>query len=188
VRRNVRERLRAALGRRSLAALGVLAAGLLGLGFGASSCVGEAGLEAYGCPNPAVFTASVSPYLERRCGTLDCHGQMTRPMRIYGQLGLRHPAENNVSGGVSTTQLELESNYAAVCNLDPAAMQQVVDDLGSTADKLLLVNKARGLERHKGGKIVNEQDPGDLCILGWLGFKDAATVAASCSAAIEPLK
>ncbi|MRG93525.1 hypothetical protein [Polyangium spumosum] len=183
--RNLRERL---FGRRGLAALGVVSAGLLAIGFGASSCVGEEGLEAYACPNPAVFTASVSPYLERRCGTLDCHGQATRPMRIYGQLGLRHPLESNVSGGAATTQLELESNFAAVCNLDPAAMQQVVDDLGSTADKLLLVNKARGLERHKGGKIVNEQDPGDLCILGWLGFKDAATVDAACTAAIEPLK
>lgn len=186
--RIVHERLRALGSRRWLSALALSATGLLGLGFGASSCVGEGELEAYGCPSETVFVENVSEYLERRCGTLDCHGQMTRPMRIYGQLGLRHPDESNVSGGVSTTQLELEANYASVCNLDPAAMQQVVEDVGSTADKLLLVNKARGLERHKGGKIVDPQDPGDLCILGWLGFKEATAVDDACTAAIAPLK
>jgi hypothetical protein len=157
-------------------------------GMGAWSCVGEGELEATPCPNKDVFINNVSPYLERRCGMLDCHGQPTRWLRIYGQLGLRHPDEMNVAGGAATTALELESNFAAVCNLDPEAMQEVVEKLGAPADKLLLVQKARGLERHKGGKVVNLQDEGDRCILDWLKFRDDATVGASCAAAVERLK
>lgn len=173
---------------RRIKALALASCTLVLMGVGAWSCVGEGELEGAACPNHDVFVQHVSPYLERRCGMLDCHGQPTRPMRLYGQLGLRHPEENNVAGGAATTPLELESNFAAVCNLDPEAMQEVVEKLGAPADKLLLVNKARGLERHKGGKVVNEQDEGDKCILDWLKFRDATVVGPSCAAAVERLK
>lgn len=173
---------------RALFALPLLV-GIALASIGASSCAGEGELETFACPNHDVFVQSVSPYLERRCGTLDCHGQITRPMRIYGQLGLRHAAENTFPGSsIATTTRELEENFAAVCNIDPEAMQEVVEDRGASADKLLIVNKARGLERHKGGKIVNEQDAGDRCITGWLRLSPAAQVAADCNQAITPLK
>jgi hypothetical protein len=175
------------IGRRAIAALAI-AGSVLGLSLGGASCVGEGGYEDFACPNHDVFIKSVSPYLERRCGTLDCHGEVTRPMRLYGQYGLRHPTENNISGGSSTTAIEKEDNFASVCNQDPAPMQQVTEDRGVSAEKLLLVNKARGLEKHKGGKIVNEQDAGDRCILGWLRLMPPDQVAADCEAAIKPLK
>lgn len=174
-------------GRRIAATLLAVMALSLGV-LSSSSCVGEGELEDFACPNHDVFVQAVSPYLERRCGTLDCHGQMTRPMRIYGQFGLRHPDENNFSGGAGSTALERDANWAAVCNVDPEPMQQVTLDRGLSADKLLLVNKARGLERHKGGKIVNEQDAGDRCILSWLRLLPAAQVKAECDSAIQPLK
>jgi hypothetical protein len=161
---------------------------LVMIGMSAWSCVGEGVPEATPCPNHDVFVNNVSPYLERRCGTLDCHGQETRWFRVYGQLGLRHPDEKNVSGGAATTPLELESNFAAVCNLDPEAMRDVVANRGASADKLLLVTKARGLERHKGGKVVNEQDEGDRCILDWLKSRDTTVVGPSCTAAVNRLK
>jgi hypothetical protein len=164
----------------------VLSLGLAGLS--SSSCIGEAEFEDFACPNHDVFVEAVSPYLERRCGTLDCHGQTTRPMRIYGQFGLRHPDESNFSGGAASTLLEQDANWAAVCNVDPEPMQKVTQDRGLSADKLLLVHKARGLERHKGGKIVNEQDAGDRCILGWLRLLPLAQVKAECNSAIQPLK
>jgi hypothetical protein len=173
---------------RRVKALALVSLALVLAGMGAWSCVGEGELEGFACPNKDVFTQHVSPYLERRCGTLDCHGQPTRQMRLYGQLGLRHPLELNVSGGATTTTAELDSNFAAVCNLDPEAMQDVVEKLGASADQLLLVNKARGLERHKGGKVVNEQDEGDKCILDWLKFRDATVVGPSCAAAVDRLK
>jgi len=164
-------------------------------GMGAWSCVGTGDMEATPCPNHDVFVNNVSPYLERRCGTLDCHGQTTRWMRIYGQLGLRLPADPkdpaapiNISGGAVTTPAELEANFEAVCNLDPEAMRDVVEKLGASAEKLLLVTKARGLERHKGGKVVNEQDEGDRCILNWLKFREATVVGPDCQAAVDRLK
>lgn len=173
----------------AIASTVVLGLGVVLVSLSASSCVGEGEDETFACPNHDVFINSVSPYLERRCGTLDCHGQITRPMRIFGQVGLRHADEKTFPGSnVATTTRELEANFAAVCNVDPEAMQEVVEDRGASADKLLIVNKARGLERHKGGKIVNEQDPGDRCITGWLRLSPAAQVETDCNLAITPLK
>lgn len=163
------------------------AAALL-MGMGAWACVGEGELESFACPNKDVFVQHVSPYLERRCGTLDCHGQPKRPMRIYGQLGLRHPLEDNFSGGAATTTLELDANFDAVCNLDPEAMAESAETLGASADKLLLVNKMRGIERHKGGQAVIAQTPGDRCVLNWLKFKPSEVVGPDCTAAVDQLK
>ena len=174
--------------RRTAVAIAVCLLTFVGVGMSASSCLGEDELETFACPNKDVFIQNVSPFIERRCGTLDCHGQPTRPMRIYGQLGLRHPSEMNVSGGAPTTALEAESNYAAVCNLDPEAMKDSADTIGASAEKLLLVNKMRGLERHKGGKAVVEQSAGDRCVLLWLKFKSDMDVSPECTKAVDQLK
>lgn len=157
-------------------------------GMGAWACVGEGEDEATPCPDHDVFITHVSPYIERRCGMLDCHGQPTRNMRIYSSLGLRHPSEMNFTGVGTTTPLELESNFAAVCNLEPELMQDVFDEFGASAEKLLLVTKARGLERHKGGKVVNAQDEGDRCILNWLKRRGETVVGPDCQAAVNRLK
>ena len=89
-------------------------------------------------------------------------------MRIYGRIGLREPAENNVTGGNGTTHLELDDNYDSVCNVAPEEMSKAVDDDGASAEKLLLLQKARGIEGHKGGTVVVQGSEGDLCLLGWL--------------------
>jgi hypothetical protein len=165
---------------------------LVFVGMGAWSCVGEGEEEMVPCPDKDVFTLHVSPYIERRCGMLDCHGTPMRNMRIYGQLGLRHPNEpdgkKNVAGGAATTQTELDANFAAVCNLEPEAMQGVLETFGASAEKLLLVTKARGAERHKGGTVVNENDEGDRCILNWLKRRGEMVVAPDCAAAVDRLK
>lgn len=156
-----------------------------------ASCAGELeGTEINACPSKEIFQESVSPYMERRCGTLDCHGGIARPMRLYGQLGLRHPDEANIVGGKPTTQLELDANYSTVCTLDPEKMNESVQDLGNSAEELLLIHKARGIEKHKGGIVVTEGDHGDQCLLVWLrgDKKEAPLVASECAAAIEPLK
>ncbi len=133
-----------------------------------SACSDLGGTVTNVCASQEIFEQSVSPFVERRCGTLDCHGGIARPMRIFGRLGLRHPDEDNVSGGAATTALERAANYTSVCGVDAEKMNESVQNLGNTAEKLLIVTKARGLEKHKGGKVVNENDPGDLCILSWL--------------------
>jgi hypothetical protein len=141
------------------------------------------------CPSQAVFEQSVSPFLERRCGTLDCHGGVARPMRLFGRFGLRHPGEDNFSGGAATTDVELAANYTSVCGVDAERMNESVENFGNNAAELLVVAKARGAEKHKGGKIVNEGDAGDKCLLGWLQGEqvvDPADVAAACADALAP--
>ena len=166
-----------------------------------SSCVGAGGTACDGacsCPSEAVFTlqavdggtvpagASVSAYLERRCGTLDCHGSAARPLRLYGRLGLRDPAGTDISGGKATTPAELSDNYSAVCSLQPELMSAVVE---GTADpeSVLLLEKARGIEGHKGGQVFDQGSPADSCVAGWLRGDAPAMVAQSCQTAIDGL-
>jgi hypothetical protein len=125
--------------------------------------------------------------MERRCGTLDCHGAATIPMRLYGQLGRRHPAEGNVPGGAVTTAAELEANYGTVCSIEPEKTAEQVADFGQKAEELLIVRKARGIEGHKGGPIVKEGDPGDQCIVGWLRGLKLEAIAGPCQQAIDRL-
>jgi hypothetical protein len=120
----------------------------------------------------------VSNVLEQRCGTLDCHGAMARPFRIYGQPGLRRyepEGSENVedysqyySGGLqATTGAELRDNYRSLCGLEPELLEQV---FAKKADPqvLTLVRKARLLEKHKGGLLWNKGEPGDVCLTNWL--------------------
>jgi hypothetical protein len=108
-------------------------------------CVGPAagGHETQGPsfgPGGADFK-KVSTVLERRCGTLDCHGSTFRPLRIYSQLGLRKPLlkgedgapadyDNYYSGGgVETTPAELLDNYNSVVGLEPELIDEVARGL-----------------------------------------------------------
>lgn len=178
---------------------GLLALPLVGLaGAALSACVGANADQTFACPSEATFIglaadggklpgASVSEYMDRRCGTLDCHGSEGRPMRLYGRLGLRAPEEQNRSGGAPTTLLELKANYGAVCSLEPEKTDKAVMDMGASAEKLLIVQKARGVEAHKGGTVLTMGSAGDNCIAGWLRGDSEATVNAACKAAIAGL-
>lgn len=177
--------------------LAALLLGLVGGGVALLSCLDTSGTESNGCPSEEVYTGlaedggatmavAVSEYMDRRCGTLDCHGGIYIPMRLYGQYGLRWQGENNISGGAATTQTELYANYGTVCTLEPQAMANVVTDPNS-ADQLIIVLKARGIVSHKGGAVVKEGDPGDECISGWLRGDPPAQVSAACSLAIAGL-
>ena len=113
----------------------------------------------------------VSRVMEARCGTLDCHGQMSRPLRIFGQQGLRLPMKPEpgyvTAGTVGTTPAELLENYASMIGLEPEKTEKVVDGQ-APPDSLTLVRKPRLTEKHKGGKIWSENDPGDACLVKWL--------------------
>lgn len=182
--------MRAIIAAAVLAVLGATGAAVM-------SCVGESGTETFSCPNQHVFTgdwpdggpagASVSEYMSRRCGTLDCHGSELRSLRLYGQFGLRHPDESNVAGGKKTTLAELKANYAATCAIEPEKTSDAVDDQGQSAELLLIVQKARGIEAHKGGAVVKQGSKGDNCIAGWLRGDPPAMVADACQAAIDGL-
>jgi hypothetical protein len=129
------------------------------------------------CADRAQF-AAVSPVLEQRCGTLDCHGSYARPLRIYGSVGLRRPepattdavaeyAEYYPGGAEPTTVRELDDNYRSVCSVEPEIMNAVVEG-SSTAEDLTLVRKPLLLEKHKGGRIFEKGTDGIVCITSWL--------------------
>jgi hypothetical protein len=163
----------------SMAAL-LLASGCSSVDAGAS--VTEKG-PAFGAQGSAFLP--ISSVVERRCGTLDCHGSTYRPLKIYGQIGLRRPEEKDsknvksfkdyYSGGPEpTTEAELFDNYTSLIGLEPEILGSVVagKDL---PDSLTLVRKPRLREKHKGGLIWNQSDPGDLCLINWLtGIDDTA--------------
>lgn len=154
-----------------------------------SACVEdpEARISAV-CPDRQIFINYVSPMMERRCGTLDCHGNQFRPMRLFGELGLRHPGELNYSGGDATTLLEADANYRAVCNFEPEKVTEVaLDPGGQSVNKLLLVRKARGVISHKGGKVFEPFDESDKCVVGWLRSDNPKSIRDACQAALDRL-
>lgn len=138
-------------------------------------------------PDPAQFqTANVSLFLERRCGTLDCHGQPGRPLRIYGSHGLRLPNDAGrtpVTG--DTSPEEIVANFRSVVALEPEEMSRVVASGGDDPTRLLLLRKPLGCvdppcesphgERHKGGTLIGQGDPAYVCLTSWLsGAADGA--------------
>jgi hypothetical protein len=177
------------------AGIGVIVVAAVGA-LASPGCLGEeaTATQVFACPNKVVFTgvppapafpvAAVSGYMERRCGTLDCHGAATIPMRLYGQFGRRLPDEGNVPGGAPTTAAELDANYATACSIEPEKTAEQVENFGQKAEELLIVRKARGIEGHKGGTIVKEGDPGDQCIVGWLRGLQLDAVSKACQDAI----
>jgi hypothetical protein len=114
----------------------------------------------------------ISAVVERRCGTLDCHGAAARPMRIYGQYGLRKPMggpdAGYYPGGLApTTEDELLDNWQSMCGLEPEILNRVVAKKAEP-ESLTLVKKPRLLEKHKGGLVWNKGDDGDACLINWL--------------------
>ncbi len=152
---------------------------LAGLALGVAStalffgCIAPAdyGPEKNGCPSSEEFPL-VSQLVERRCGTLDCHGQPGRSLRIYGRYGLRKPSKvdspSYVPGGLTpTTQEELDANYHSLCGLEPEKMADVVAKKAKV-DTLTIVRKPRLTEAHKGGRVLPENSDGDKCFVSWI--------------------
>ncbi len=120
-------------------------------------------------------------YLDHRCGSLDCHGQPGRNLRIWGCEGMRLDAGmvpvcskqvNGVTipGGGRTTVSEHEATYRSLVGLEPQVMTEVFNGCnGQLAEAgvalyppgaschpelLTFVQKARGAEAHKGGQLI----------------------------------
>jgi hypothetical protein len=131
-------------------------------------------------PSLAFYTANVDEYLGRRCGTLDCHGQVGRPLRLYNQLGLRMDADDSgvVSGMLGTdghgantsgtTAAEQLANYEAVIALQPEVMNNVVNNHADPQSLLLLLKPLLKIPHQGGLQMTNEMDPGYECVESWL--------------------
>jgi hypothetical protein len=118
----------------------------------------------------------VGDYLENRCGTLDCHGQIGRNFRIWGCEGMRlDPDASPVSCAVQTTDDEYQATYRSLVGLEPQVMSSVfagcsaavAPDGGDTyppglschPELLTFIRKARGTEAHKGGQLICIEEP-----------------------------
>jgi hypothetical protein len=118
---------------------------------------------------PAADFPEVSDALEVSCGTLDCHGQVGRNLRVYGYGGLRLSAPDTPAGD-PTTDLEYLSSYVSLVSLEPETLSKVAT-LQADPNQLSLVRKTRGLEHHKGGQRARTGDSLDRCIVLWLTGK-----------------
>jgi hypothetical protein len=127
----------------------------------------------------------VSLYLELRCGSLDCHGNIARGLRIYSSFGLRYlspdASTSLLTGQGSTTAEEVYQNYFSAIGLEPEETRRVFSDQAEDVSKLLLVSKATNAVQHKGGAVVAPDQAGDRCMISWLEnqvSKDACAIAA----------
>ncbi len=135
-------------------------------------CLGESDTVplGYACPSGENFPI-VSQVFERRCGTLDCHGDPGRPFRVYGRSGLRlrQPDGSGPPSGteIGTTPIEIDENRFSACGLEPEAMDAVVNGQADP-ETLILLRKPRVVEAHKGGQVLTVGSTADNCILSWL--------------------
>lgn len=122
--------------------------------------------------DPAGFRDNVEPVFERRCASLDCHGQATRGMRLYSENGLRLPNDAGVAAGSGPTSVdEINANYIAIVGLQPEMINDLMSHPDRTADDvrhLLVLAKPLQLERHKGGPALDLGEPAEECIVVWL--------------------
>jgi hypothetical protein len=109
----------------------------------------------------------VADVLARRCGTLDCHGQIGRNFRIWSGCGMRLAADASADCG-RTTPAEYEATFRSLVDLEPQVMSTVVAGQGEHPELLTFIRKARGTEAHKGGAIDSPGDDTDSCMTSWL--------------------
>lgn len=137
--------------------------------------------------SPASFSAptgGVSTVIERRCGSLDCHGSTARNLRVYSSRGLRLPnAAGLTPGNGDTTQDEITANFQSLLTLEPELTNKVLE--GGDPYSLLILKKPLEIEKHKGGPVIKRNDDAEQCIVSWLREsketpvnKDACTRAA----------
>ena len=127
----------------------------------------------------------VADYLDHRCGSLDCHGNTSRNLQIWGCEGMRLlPTDAPICsrlGGRRTTPEEYQATYRSIVGLEPTAMSAVVLDHGMDPELLTFVRKARGQEAHKGGKLITQGDDQDKCITSWLAGMTDTTACGNAS-------
>lgn len=134
-------------------------------------------------------TAGVGTVFERRCGSLDCHGSLTRNLRIYSSRGLRLPSDGgtNLPGQGDTTIDESTANYNSIMLLEPERTNEVLRGEATPEVAMLVLKKPLGLESHKGGVSIRKGDDAERCIVTWLTQPNDQVDAAACArAAIFP--
>jgi hypothetical protein len=186
-------------------AVAACAIACLGAGLGACSAVQQQRIGVDAPPSDEAVFGPVADMLVHRCGSLDCHGQPGRNLRIWGCDGMRlDPNEapscrKGAQGGGPTTVAEHYATYRSLVGLEPNVMSTVYDGCKPAGgayppsdschpELLTFVRKARGIEAHKGGQLIDVSgvdggpDPQDVCIVTWL---EGATNTQACSDALS---
>jgi hypothetical protein len=158
----------------------VIARPLVLLASGTVSAISAFALASCSVQNPDIGIAAppysrasfgpVADYLSNRCGTLDCHGQLTRNFRVYGCIGLRaSPDASPASCASPTSDQEDGDTYRSLVALEPQVMTAVYGGCSTAAagsgpvypppagchpELLTFIRKAIGLEAHKGGQLI----------------------------------
>jgi hypothetical protein len=109
----------------------------------------------------------VSPVLEIRCGTLDCHGSIYRNMRIFGHYGARLSSSDS-TGNQLTSDAEIQRNYESVTAIDPENLATIVAKHGQGFDNWMVVLKGENAVEHKGGARMKKGDDTYNCLLSWV--------------------
>lgn len=151
----------------------------MAFGIAGASCVQQEPSDLRFFPSKEEFiNGGVSAMMEARCGGLDCHGQVGRPLRIYSQRGLRlaTPPEGDptLRDIRPTTPEERLENYQSVIGLEPEGLNDTVASGGQYVDHQLLLkpldDESSFGVRHKGGPVLQPtpNDPGWQCLFGWV--------------------
>ncbi len=139
---------------------------LLVFALASSGCDREEGNVLLLAPSRDDFSA-VSSVLELRCGSLDCHGEPARNLRIFGSYGLRLDGRD-VPGGADTSEREIDATYEAIVGIDPERLSRIAAEGGRNAEQWLVLSKGRAREAHLGGARLVAGAPADTCVVSWL--------------------
>lgn len=129
------------------------------------------------------YVAEVHPVVRYGCASLDCHGDLNRPLRLYSEDGLRWNASLR---GEPLAAEEVEWNVAALAGFDPEAPSV---DTNLVLLKPLAVD-AGGVAHEGGDRWPNREDPSYVCMHGWLsnraGDPDVMQACATAEAELDP--
>jgi hypothetical protein len=117
------------------------------------------------------YAADVQPYVAVACGTLDCHGDPGRPLRLYSELGLREGdafRPRALSEALAPEPLSAQELAANVL-----AFRAVAGAHRAGGEELALskpLARSAGGAEHVGGDIFDSTDaPGHRCLRAWIG-------------------
>ncbi len=126
------------------------------------------------------YAINVQTYVGYRCGSLDCHGDMGRTLRIYAERGLR---SQDVLRNQQVSNSEISENLLSFAALD---------SLGGPVEENLVLLKglavSAGGMAHEGGAVWSDTNAaGYRCLAAWLAGRgeDAAAQAACTEATAE---
>lgn len=122
------------------------------------------------------YVTQVHPVVRYSCGSLDCHGDQGRPLRLYSEDGLR---ARDALRGAPLDPVEADWNARSLTGIDP------LTDLDQKLSLTKPLAVSAGGVAHAGGDVfASRDDPGYRCLRAWLAGESAlAESVAACTEA-----